>query len=48
MFLATLARLIQETLLLLHYGKEPESTLPGQVTMLRRLFRVEIRANKEN
>ena len=45
MFLAALARLIQEALLLLHHGREPESTMPGQVTMLRRLFRVEIRSD---
>ena len=45
MFLAALARLIQETLLLLHHGREPESMLPGQVTMLRRLFRVETRTD---
>jgi len=48
MFLAALARLIQETLLLLHHGREPESTLPGQITMLRRLFRVETRSDGED
>ena len=48
MFLAALARLIQEALLLLHHGREPESTLPGQITMLRRLFRVETRSDGED
>lgn len=47
MFLAALARLIQETLLLFHRGKEPESALPVQINMLRRLFRVETRSDGE-
>lgn len=40
MFLATLARLIQEVLLLLHYGKEPEELDPGRVTMIKKFFHV--------
>ena len=47
MFLSALARLIQETLLLFHYGKEPESDVPEQINMLRRLFRVESRTGME-
>ncbi|MES9875827.1 MAG: TRAP transporter small permease subunit [Candidatus Sedimenticola sp. PURPLELP] len=38
MFLAALARLIQEVLLLLHHGKEPPGEISGRVTMLRRFF----------
>jgi len=38
MFIAALARLIQETLLLLHYGKEPPPEISGRVTMMRRFF----------
>jgi TRAP-type mannitol/chloroaromatic compound transport system permease small subunit len=38
MFIAALARLIQETLLLLHYGKEPEELYPGRVSALRSFF----------
>lgn len=41
MFLAALARLIQEVLLLLHYGKEPEPEISGRVTMMRRFFHVQ-------
>ncbi len=48
MFLAALARLIQETLLLLHYGKESQQALPEKVNMLRRLFRVEDRTEGED
>jgi len=43
MFLAALARLIQETLLLFHYGKEPVEDYPGKVNMLRKLFKVQAR-----
>ena len=39
MFLAALARLIQEALLLFHHGKEPDATIPEHINMLRRLFR---------
>jgi len=38
MFIAALARLIQEILLLLHYGKEPEELYPGRVSALRSFF----------
>lgn len=37
-FVAALARLIQEVSLLLHYGKEPEDDTPGRVSMMRHLF----------
>ena len=37
-FIAALARLIQEVMLLLHYGKEPEDDTPGRVSMIRHLF----------
>ena len=40
MFMAALARLIQEVLLLLHYGKEPEELHPGRVSALRQFFHV--------
>lgn len=38
MFMAALARLIQEVLLLLHYGKEPEELYSGRVSALRQFF----------
>lgn len=41
MFLAALARLIQETLLLLHIGKEPEPEISGRVSMMRKFFHVQ-------
>lgn len=41
MLLAALARLIRETLLLIHHGKEPPRELPTQISLLRRLFRVQ-------
>ncbi len=41
MFLAALARLIQETLLLIHHGKEPEELYPGNVTALRQFFHLQ-------
>ncbi|HPR06071.1 MAG TPA: TRAP transporter small permease subunit [Denitromonas sp.] len=40
MLLAALARLIQEVLLLLHLGTEPEELDPGRVTMIKKLFHV--------
>lgn len=40
MFTAALARLIQEFLLLLHIGKEPEENISGRVGMMRRFFHV--------
>lgn len=41
MFIAALARLIQEVLLLLHFGKEPEELYPGRVSALRRFFHLQ-------
>ncbi len=38
MLLAALARIIQEVLLLLHYGKEPDDIYPGRVSALRQFF----------
>ena len=38
MFIAALARLIQEVLLLLHHGREPREEHPGRVSMLRQFF----------
>lgn len=40
MFIAALARLIQEVLLLMHHGKEPEELHPGRVSALRQFFHV--------
>lgn len=40
MFIAALARLIQEILLLMHHGKEPEELHPGRVSALRQFFHV--------
>ncbi len=42
MIIATVSRLIQETLLLLHHGKEPVVTDPVDVGMLKHLFNVRI------
>jgi TRAP-type mannitol/chloroaromatic compound transport system permease small subunit len=39
-FIAALARLISESLLLLHGEKAPEAPLPAQASKLRRLFQV--------
>lgn len=39
-FIAAVARLIQETLFLLHHGKEPADDTPGRVSMMRHLFKV--------
>ncbi|MCP4926354.1 MAG: hypothetical protein GY916_10450 [Gammaproteobacteria bacterium] len=38
LIMATLARLIQETVLLLYYGKEANETIPTGVSILRRMF----------
>jgi TRAP-type mannitol/chloroaromatic compound transport system permease small subunit len=38
MFVAALARLIQEVLLLMHIGKEPEELYPGRVSAMRSFF----------
>jgi TRAP-type mannitol/chloroaromatic compound transport system permease small subunit len=42
MFIAALARLIQEVLLLLHYGKEPVELVSGRVSMMQRFFHLKI------
>ena len=42
MFIAALARLIQESLLLMHYGKEPVELDPGRVTMMQKFFHLKI------
>ena len=47
-FIAALARLIQETLLLLHYGKEPVDDTPGRVSMIRHLFQVRRRPSDDD
>lgn len=41
MFIAALARLIQEGMLLLHYGKEPEEINPGRVQAMLGFFHKE-------
>ncbi len=48
MFLAALARLMEETLLLFHLGKEPQQAFPARVNMLRHLFRVQTRSEGED
>jgi TRAP-type mannitol/chloroaromatic compound transport system permease small subunit len=40
-FLAALGRLIEEILLLLHYGKEPPEEISGRVSMMRRFFHLQ-------
>ena len=42
MFIAALARLIQEVLLLLHYGKEPVELVSGRVSMMQRFFHLTV------
>lgn len=42
-FIAALARLIQEFMLLLHHGKEPADDMPGRVSMMRRLFKPQLK-----
>ncbi len=39
LFIAAIARLIQEVSLLLHHGKEPDDDVPGRVSMMRHLFK---------
>ena len=46
MFIAALARLIQEVLLLLHYGKEPVELVSGRVSMMQRFFHVQVSDNE--
>ena len=47
-FIAALARLIQEVMLLLHYGKEPEDDTPGRVSMMRHLFQPQRKGGDDN
>ena len=42
MFIAALARLIQEVLLLLHHGKEPVELVSGRVSMMQRFFHLKV------
>lgn len=41
MFIAALARLIQEVQYLIHHGKEPDELMPGRVSMLRKFIRLQ-------
>ncbi|MEW8657422.1 MAG: TRAP transporter small permease subunit [Candidatus Thiodiazotropha endolucinida] len=47
-FMAALARLIQEVSLLFHFGKEPDDQFPGRVSMMRRLFKPQQRKDDHN
>ncbi|MES9986617.1 MAG: TRAP transporter small permease subunit [Candidatus Thiodiazotropha endolucinida] len=47
-FMAALARLIQEVSLLFHFGKEPDDQFPGRVSMMRRLFKPQQRKDDRN
>ena len=47
-FIAALARLIQEVSLLLHHGKEPEDETPGRVSMIRHLFKPQPKDGDDN
>lgn len=47
-FIAALARLIQEVSLLLHHGKEIEDDTPGRVSMMRHLFKPQNRTDDDN
>ena len=47
-FIAALARLIQETLLLLHHGKEPDEDVPARVSMIRHLFKPRLKDKGNN
>jgi TRAP-type mannitol/chloroaromatic compound transport system permease small subunit len=44
-FVAAVARLIQETQLLLHHGKEPDEEVPARVSLIRHLFRPQLKDN---
>lgn len=48
MFMAALARLIQQILLLFYDGEKPVEELPGKVTMLRKLFKVQTRIDPKD
>ena len=45
MIIAALARLIQETVLLLHHGKEANETIPAGVSLLSRLFTPQLKSS---
>lgn len=47
-FIAALARLIQESLLLLHHGKEPDEDVPARVSMIRHLFKPRLKDKDNN
>ncbi len=47
-FIAALARLIQEISLLLHHGKEPDDETPGRVSMMRHLFKPQRKDNGDD
>ena len=47
-FVAAVARLIQETMLLWHHGREPEETVPARVSMIRHLFRPQVKDSNGN
>ena len=48
MFLAALARLIQEFQYLIHHGREPEELLPGRISMMRNFLRLQPRKADNN
>jgi TRAP-type mannitol/chloroaromatic compound transport system permease small subunit len=47
-FIAALARLIQEVLLLLHHGKEPDGDVPVRVSLMRHLFKPQLKDDNDN
>ena len=47
-FIAALARLIQEVSLLFHHGKEPDVSTPGRVSMMRHLFKPQRTSDNDN
>jgi TRAP-type mannitol/chloroaromatic compound transport system permease small subunit len=48
LFMAALARLIQEFMLLTHHGKEPDVSTPGRVSMMRHLFKPQLKDQADN
>ena len=47
-FIAALARLIQEVLLLLHHGKEPDGDVPVRVSLMRHLFKPQLKDENDS
>lgn len=47
-FIAALARLIQEVQLLLHHGKELDEEVPPRVSMIRHLFKPRLKSRDDN